>query len=145
VSELLALLKAGWTPGAIGIWTFGPVIILILGAGLWKGMPAVLDAWTRRADAESARTDREFERLERQIRASDDRHADCERRCEALVRRMNEQDQTINGLRAQMTQVQISAVRVGAAPETVTEALIAQLDHVPGADGKVVEIRPRKD
>jgi septal ring factor EnvC (AmiA/AmiB activator) len=61
------------TVGSVGIWT-----IVIMAAGAWwKGLPAVLGAWDGRLSKQQERIDREFERLERQIKEADDRHDDC--------------------------------------------------------------------
>jgi len=122
--EVFALLRNGWTPGGVGIW----VLVLMTGVGLWKGLPAMLDAWTRRADAEAIRIDNEFKRLERHIEAGERRHSECEERCKAL------QD-TVAGLSRQMRQMQLSAVRLGAdEPPTITATLIAELDRLPSGD-----------
>lgn len=137
--ELLQWLKSTSTFGGAGVW----VLVVMAAVGWWKGLPAVLLAWSTRIGAEAERTDKEIARLERQIAAGERRHADCEDRCMSLMKRLDDQDETIRGLRAQMSQLQVSAVRVGMGPLSVTETLIASLDRVPGSDGKVVELKPR--
>lgn len=44
---------------------------------LWKGLPAVLDAWSNSVAREREHREREIKRLETQIAASDQRHENC--------------------------------------------------------------------
>lgn len=135
LEEFAALFKSGWTPGAVGIYAFGLPIVVMLAIGLWKGLPALLDAWTRRADAEALRIDREVARLERQIEGGETRHKECEDRCTRLHEEVSRLNKVIDGLIRQFRQLQISAVRVGMdEPPTVTSQLIAELDRIPGGD-----------
>lgn len=131
VEEILALAKNGWTPGGVGIW-----LLVVMAAGVWwKGLPAVLDAWTKRSDREAERISKEFERLERQIEAGEKRHGECEIRCERLQAEVTRLHQTIKGMMDQMRQLQVSAIRVGMdEPPSVTSILIAELDKVPSGD-----------
>lgn len=139
LEEFATFVKSGLTFGSAGVWT-----LCIFTFGLWwKGLPAFLDAWTRRSDKEADRIDKEFDRLGKQITASDERHAECEKRCEKMQDRLDEAMALIDGLRRQAQQQQLSAVRVGAGPITVTETLIAELDRLPSQEGKVVELKPR--
>lgn len=44
---------------------------------LWKGLPAVLDAWSNSVAKEREHREREIKRLETQISGADDRHNEC--------------------------------------------------------------------
>lgn len=132
--DVLNTLKTGWTPGAVGIYGIGIPILVILAQGLWRGLPAVLEQWTKRADAEAARTEREFSRLEAQIKSSDDRHQACEDRCIRLQGEVERVNKVLDGLLRQMRQMQLSAVRMGAGEPSIIATLINELDHIPGGD-----------
>lgn len=131
LAAVLPLLKAGWTPGGVGIF----IIIAMLGGMWWKGLPALLDAWTRRADQEAQRISKDFERLERQIEAGDKRHEECLEGQRVLRGEVDRLNKVIDGLIRQMRQLQISAVRVGMdEPPTVTSKIIAELDRFPSTE-----------
>lgn len=113
----LAKLATGWTPGGVGIW----VLVVIALVGWWKGLPAVLDAWSNSVARERAHREREIERLEAQIVASDHRHEECMTGQRKLREEMGQMQKDhlseisrlqglISGLVAQMRHMQLSTV-----------------------------------
>lgn len=108
-----------FTPGAAGIWVLVAMALL----GWWKGLPGVLDAWTNRLAKEKEHREKEIERLERQIKAADDRHDECLEGQRVLRQEMTAMQKLhaeevqrlqgmISGMVVQMRQMQLSAGRV---------------------------------
>lgn len=141
MEELIPLLTKGWTPGGAGIW----VVVILMLIGWWKGLPAVLDAFANRQSKIEERMgkllDDATERFTREIAAADARHDDCmkgQEKMQTEVERLrtcvNEQQATIDGLKKQIIQMQVSALRVegntGAAP--FAQAVVAKLDKIVG-------------
>lgn len=124
LAPILSAIGNGWTPGAVGIWVLVGLGLL----GFWKGLPAVLDAWSNSASKEREHREREISRLEAQIKASDDRHAECMEGQKALrdeitaiqkeraderresASEYSEMQKLVTGLIVQMRQMQLSAV-----------------------------------
>lgn len=103
---------AGSAPGWIMAFAF-------LGI-LWKGLPAVLDAWSNSVAKERAHREREIKRLEDQITASDKRHEECMDGQRKLREEMGQMakdhadevgrlQNLISGLIIQMRQMQLSS------------------------------------
>lgn len=109
MTDFTEIFTKGWTPGGIGIWG---ILVVVLGLW-WKGLPAVLDAWSHSVDRERAHREREIERLEGQIRASDDRHEECMKGQAILRDEINRLNKIITGMVLQMRQIQISATNIG--------------------------------
>lgn len=141
MEELLGLITKGWTPGGAGIW----VLIVLFLAGWWKGLPAVLDAFANRQskieERMGALLDDATARFTREIAAADARHADCmegQEKMQAEVERLrecvNEQQATIDGLKKQIIQMQVSAIRVegAGAAAPFAQATISKLDKIIG-------------
>lgn len=124
LAPILSAIGNGWTPGAVGIWVLVGLGLL----GFWKGLPAVLDAWSNSASKEREHREREIARLEAQILASDERHSECmegqkllrleiaEIQKERAAERKEsateyaELQKLVTGLIVQMRQMQLSAV-----------------------------------
>lgn len=115
LTPIVDALSKGWTPGGVGIW----VIVLTMLTGLWKGLPAVLDAWSnsvarerenreKEVAAERGHREREISRLESQIAASDKRHEECMEGQKALRAEIAEQNKTISALVLGIRQMQLS-------------------------------------
>lgn len=140
MEELLAPLLAKWTPGAAGIWT----VVALLLLGWWKGLPSVLDAFANRQSKIEERMGALLkdatERFTREIEAADKRHDDCmagqdtlQREVERLRACVAEQQGTIEALKRQMLQMQVSAIRVeGTSPSPIIAAALSSLDSVKG-------------
>jgi predicted nucleic acid-binding Zn-ribbon protein len=147
VEELAESFIKGWTPGGVGIW------VIVIGGlvAWWKGLPAFLEALANRqskmeermASLLQATTDR----FTRELEAADKRHEDCMKGQERLIERIGQlerrgaedreciekQQETIAGLKRQIVQLQVSAVRtegVGVSP--VIQGVVARLDALPG-------------
>lgn len=77
MTEILALFKAGWTPGGVGIW----VLVAVVVGGWWKGLPAVLLAFEKKQSGIETRMEElleaQAERFNKQLAAADRRHDDC--------------------------------------------------------------------
>lgn len=145
MTEIIAILSKGWTPGAVGIW----VIVATLLLGLWKGLPAVLDAWGNSVAKERDHREREITRLEGQISAADDRHNECLEGQRSLreeieqMRRSHAEEigglhQIITGMVVQMRQIQMTAASLSS-DGNMSPALLAmfdQLDRVGKTGGK---------
>lgn len=145
MTEVLALLGRGWTPGAVGIW----VIVATLLLGLWKGLPGVLDAWGNSVAKERDHREREIKRLEDQISAADGRHNECLEGQRALrdeieiMRRAHAEEISglhgiITGMVVQMRQIQMTAASLSS-DGNMSPALAAmfdQLDRIGKAGGK---------
>jgi hypothetical protein len=134
MTDYLEVLTKGWTPGATGI--YGILVLLLL--GWWKGLPTVLDSWSKRLDAERIarlaaikaereHAEHEIARLERQIALADERHAECmdgqkamrHEIAEMQVRHATEISRLqalISGMVMQMRQMQLSAIGEKIAP-----------------------------
>lgn len=140
MEELLAPLLAKWTPGAAGIWT----IVALLLLSWWKGLPSVLDAFANRQSKIEERMGKLLEeatlRFQREIAAADERHAHCmegqdtlQKEVERLRTCVAEQQGTIDAMKRQMSQMQISAIRTeGTVPSPIIAAALQQLDNVKG-------------
>lgn len=145
VTEVLALLGKGWTPGAVGIW----VIVATLLLGLWKGLPGVLDAWGNSVAKERGHREKEITRLELQISAADARHTECLEGQRSLrdeieqMRRSHTEEigglhQIITGMVIQMRQIQMTAASLSSDGNMspALSAMFEQLDRVSKAGGK---------
>lgn len=138
---LPTILAKGWTPGGAGIW-----VLIVMGlAGWWKGLPAVLEAIANRQSKIEERMGQLLEdttaRFTRELAAADARHHDCmegQAKMVAEVERLRvcvqEQQATIESLKKQLIQVQVSAIRVECQPASpLVAAAVASLDRVTGA------------
>ncbi len=140
MEEIFASMLAKWTPGATGIWTMVALLLL----GWWKGLPSVLDAFANRQSKIEERMGKLLEeatlRFQREIAAADERHAHCmegqdtlQKEVERLRTCVAEQQGTIDAMKRQMLQMQVSAIRVeGTAPSPIITAALNQLDNVRG-------------
>lgn len=106
MTEYLPFLK-DFTPGAAGIWTL--VVMGLL--AWWKGLPAVIAAFTKRSvdleariqasmDIYITRTDKEIEALTEKVRRAEAAHKQCQREQDALREEMS-------GLKRQLAEYQI--------------------------------------
>lgn len=141
MEELLPIISKGWTPGGAGIW----VLVAISLIGWWKGLPAVLEALANRQSKVEERMGQLLEdataRFTREIAAADARHEACmegQEKMQAEVQRLNtcvqEQQATIESLKKQLIQVQVSAIRVDGQPASpLVAAAVASLDRIAGA------------
>lgn len=139
-SGLASVVLKGWTPGGAGIW----VLVAISLAGWWKGLPAVLEALANRQSKIEERMGKLLEdataRFTRELAAADARHHDCmegQAKMSGEVERLRicvaEQQETIDGLKKQLTQVQVSTLRTeGQAPSPLVAAALLSLDRVAG-------------
>lgn len=111
IDELMAVLRAGPT-GKVGAW----LLVLVTLVTWWRYLPAVLDAransvalerQTRMQQVEQERADRmrEVERLEGQIKASDERHAECMEGQRKLRDEIDRLQQIISRMLLQMPQL----------------------------------------
>lgn len=101
LNDLPQFLTQGWTPGGVGVW-----FLVASTLGLWwRGLPAVLEAWTNRLDKERGHREREIERLERQIRDADDRHDECMKGQAALRREIDDLRKRIAAMVKQFPQL----------------------------------------
>ncbi len=121
------------------------VVIIVFGLMTWwKVLPSVIDAISNRQSKIEERIgkllDEATPRFERQIAAADERHEHCMEGQEALQREVNRlrehsvvQDKTIEGLRRQILQMQVSAVRLeGSGVTPIATATVAALDRMKG-------------
>lgn len=141
MEQLVEPFLAKFTPGAAGIWT----VVALLLIGWWKGLPSVLDAFANRQSKIEERMGKLLEeatlRFQREIAAADERHAHCmegqdtlQKEVERLRTCVAEQQDTIEAMKRQMLQMQVSALRVeGNAPSPIIAAAMQQLDTVKGA------------
>lgn len=123
----LKLLLQGWTPGGVGVW----VLVFATLIAWWKGLPAVLDAWSNSVARERDDRMREIDRLERQIEASDARHAECMDGQRKLREEIDRLQRLISGMVIQMRQMQLASLDGGPiAPSIPPEfaALLLALD-----------------
>lgn len=139
-AEIASIITKGWTPGGAGIW----VLVFMALAGWWKGLPAVLDAFANRQSKIEERMGKLLEdatvRFTREIEAADKRHDECmesQHKMSAEVDRLRtcvaEQQETIDGLKKQLIQMQASALRVeGQVPSPLVSAALASLDRIAG-------------
>lgn len=97
------------TPGTPALYA----ILIVLLLGVWKGLPAVLDAWTNRLSEERNHREREIARLERQIKDADDRHAECLEGQKTLREEVNRLQGMLSAMVIQMRQIQLSATNLG--------------------------------
>lgn len=143
MEHFATLLSQGWTPGAVGIWTIAGGLLV----AWWKGLPAVLEAFANRQSKVEERMGQLLEdataRFTREIAAADARHEACmegQEKMQAEVQRLNacvqEQQATIESLKKQLIQVQVSAIRVDGQPASpLVAAAVASLDRIAGAEG----------
>jgi len=124
MTEITDLTK-GWTPGGVGIWV---LVASFLGIW-WKGLPAVLDAWTNSVHREREHREREIERLEKQIVASDARHEECMEGQARLREEIDRLRNQITGYLVQMRQMQLSGVMTPLTPDF--SGMIAALAERP--------------
>lgn len=108
IDELTLLLR-GWTPGGVGVWVLVGAVLI----AWWKGLPAVLDAWSNSVARERDDRMREIERLEGQIKAADDRHAECMDGQRELRKEIDRLQRIISGMVIQMRQMQLTAIDGG--------------------------------
>jgi len=85
----------------------------------WKGLPAVMQAWHSGADKEREHREREINRLEKQIIASDERHEDCMAGQARLREEIDSLRAQIAGLVAQISSIQLSANPGALPPEFI--------------------------
>jgi hypothetical protein len=155
VSEVLTkAIIAGWTPGATGIWF---IVILLLGV-LWKGAPAFIEALANRQskieERMAALLSTATDRFTRELAEADKRHEECMRGQELLRERIDRQDKkireqqdcindqqdTIEGLKRQIGQVSLSVVRTeGVKPSPMIAAVVDRLNLLPGLGEDVPE------
>lgn len=140
MEELLPLISKGWTPGGAGIW----VLVAISLIGWWKGLPAVLEALANRQSKIEERMGQLLEdttaRFTRELAAADARHHDCmegQAKMVVEVERLRvcvqEQQATIDSLKKQLIQVQVSAIRVECQPASpLVAAAVQSLDRIAG-------------
>lgn len=139
-AEIASVITKGWTPGGAGIW----VLVFMALAGWWKGLPAVLDAFANRQSKIEERMGKLLEdatlRFTREIEAADKRHDECmesQHKMSAEVDRLRtcvaEQQETIDGLKKQIIQMQASALRVeGQVPSPLVAPALQSLDRIAG-------------
>lgn len=140
MEELIPLLSKGWTPGGAGIW-----VLVVLGlVGWWKGLPAVLEAIANRQSKIEERMGQLLEdataRFTRELAAADARHHDCMKgqsemhlEVERLRECVQEQQATIDSLKKQLIQVQVSAIRTEGQPVSpLIASAVQSLDRVTG-------------
>lgn len=95
---------------------------------LWKGLPSVLDAWSNSVAKEREHREREIKRLEDQITASDERHAECMDGQRKLREEIDRLQGIISGMVIQMRQMQLAAIDGGPiAPATIPTEFAAML------------------
>lgn len=126
IDEFAVLLR-GWTPGGVGVWVLVGAVLI----AWWKGLPAVLDAWSNSVARERADRERAIERLEGQIRAADGRHSECMEGQRKLREEIDRLQNVITGMVLQMRQMQLASINgdpiaPAVAPEFV--ALLQALD-----------------
>ena len=143
IAETLSTVPA-WA-GSVPGWIMAVSFLGIL----WKGLPAVLDAWSNSVAKERDHRVREIQRLEEQISASDHRHTECMDGQRALrdeielMRRSHAEEisglhQIITGMVIQMRQIQMTAASLSS-DGNMSPALAAmfdQLDRIGKAGGK---------
>ncbi len=120
------------------------VVIIVALATWWKVLPSVIDALANRQSKIEERMgkllDDATQRFEKQIAAADARHEHCMEGQEELqreVKRLRDhsiaQDKTIEGLRRQILQMQVSAVRIeGTGVTPLATAAVEALNKLPG-------------
>jgi len=114
------------TPGGVGIW----VLVAMAAVAWWKGLPAVLEAWSSSVSKERDHREREIERLERQIIAGDKRHDECLEGQRILREEVNRLQGLISGMVLQMRQLQLSAGD-GALLQPDFAAMLRAMDRAP--------------
>lgn len=130
-----------------GYGGYSTSLILIIGGLLtwWRVLPAVIEAISNRQSKVEERMGKLLDdataRFSRELMAADKRHDECmeasdrmRSEIDSLRGRVAEQDTTIEGLRRQLAQMQVSFIRTdGLTPSPMIEAAAARLDDVRGS------------
>lgn len=146
----------GWLDLLKGIGSYGTPATLVL-IGLltwWQILPKLIDAISNRQSKIEERMglllDNATERFEKQLADADRRHDDCMKGQRQLVGRIDEQDKKlseqsrlidaqsdmITGLKAQLRQLQVSAVRLdGTGITDIARGVVEALDHLNPPQG----------
>ncbi|GAA0730018.1 hypothetical protein [Sphingomonas japonica] len=136
-------LGAGWTPGAVGVWSLLGAVLL----GWWKGLPAVLDAFERRQSGIELRTeallDAQAKRFAEQLAAADDRHDECMEGQKALRAEMTEIRRENGELRSIIHAMQ----QAGSSMQAVVARAITDghESHMPRALDKLDELKGARE
>lgn len=147
-------------------WGGYTTTLTLIAGGLltwWKVLPALIDALANRQSKIEERMGALLrdatDRFSRQIAEADARHADCmegqrkllerveeqDEKITAQSRKLQEQDETIAGLRAQFRSMQVSAVRIeGGGVSALARGMIETLDIVE-EQGKGLRLPPAQE
>ena len=133
-----------------------PATLILLGLlAWWQGLPKLIEALSNRQSKVEERMalllDSATQRFEKQLKEADQRHDDCMEGQRELIKRIDEQDEKLSaqsrlideqhdqiaGLKAQLRQLQVSAVRLdGSAISDIARGVVASLENLSDKEGK---------